>query len=91
MVSGTYTLTVQATDNQGQTTTSAPVMVTALQPLSFSLWVSNKGLGGANALDTAFPAKDGISNLMKYALGLDPHKALSSATMTDGTNPECQR
>ena len=87
VVSGTYTLTVQATDNQGQTTTSAPVTITALQPLSFSSWVNNNSLTGAVALDTASPAKDGISNLMKYALGLDPHKALSSATMTDGTNP----
>ena len=87
VASGTYTLTLQATDNQGQTTTSAPVTVTVTQPLSFSAWASNKGLSGANALDTASPAKDRISNLMKYALGLDPNKALSSVTMTDGTNP----
>ena len=44
-------------------------------PQTSSMWTSAKGLGGADASQTATPAKDGISNLVKYALGLDPSRA----------------
>ena len=89
MTSGTYKLTVQATDDQGQTTTSAAVTVTIVKPLTFASWASNNSLNGAMALDTASPAKDGISNLMKYALGLNPNQR--SLSVTDGTNPGMPR
>ena len=82
VAAGTYSLTAKVTDNQGQTTTSAPVTVTVKPAVNFSNWASDNALSGAAALDTASPAKDGISNLMKYALGLNPNQVC--ARVTDG-------
>lgn len=54
-------------------------------PQLYNSWASSNGLNGANALDTATPAGDGIPNLLKYALCLDPSR--SCARPTDGSNP----
>jgi len=81
---GQYLLTAKATDNQGQTTTSTPVSIT-VNAEGYAAWVAIHGLADTDALETAKPAKDGIPNLTKYALGLCPTTA--STTVTDGTNP----
>ncbi len=41
-------------------------------PITFSSWASNYGLTGAAAAMTADPNNNGVSNLLEYALGLDP-------------------
>lgn len=51
---------------------------------TFETWVAANNLMGENALETANPAGDGVSNLVKYALGLDPH--LPALAPTDGTH-----
>lgn len=43
-----------------------------IDPITFARWAERYGLEGANALPTADPFGSGLSNLMKYALGLDP-------------------
>ena len=72
---GAYTLRLTATD--GDITTFADVSAAITGgPLSYSQWASSHGLPGdgtgSGAL-TANPAKDGITNAMKFALGLDPN------------------
>jgi hypothetical protein len=52
---------------------------------TYQMWVTGYNLTGGNALETAAPARDGVSNLVKYALGLDPH--LPALAPTDGTHP----
>ena len=76
---GSYSLMLMA--NDGFITTWANITGTIMSP--FNLWISPYGLTGNNALSTASPAGDGISNLMKYALGLNPNKVC--ATPTNGT------
>ena len=39
---------------------------------TFSTWASSHGLVGEDALPGATPANDGITNLMKYALAIEP-------------------
>ncbi len=51
---------------------------------TFQTWVTGYNLTGENALETANPAGDGVSNLVKCALGFDPHQA--ALAPTDGTN-----
>jgi hypothetical protein len=41
-------------------------------PITFSSWASSYGLTGAAAAMTADPNNNGLSNLLEYALGLDP-------------------
>ena len=50
----------------------------------FSAWAAAEGLG-PNADPKASPAHDGISNLIKYALGLNPNAVVSA--VTNGTTP----
>ncbi len=52
---------------------------------SYATWVSLHELSGDEALETSNPARDGISNLMKYALRLDPNELVSEET--DGVVP----
>lgn len=52
---------------------------------SYAAWAATNGLTGNNALENANPAKDGIANLIKYALGLDPNQIVTQ--ITDGTVP----
>ncbi len=85
-VTGSYTLKVAVKDSIGSSApTNATVSVTVTAPPLYSGWVSANSLGGLNALETASPKGDGITNLMKYALGLNPNEFCFA--LTDGTNP----
>jgi hypothetical protein len=53
--------------------------------LLYAGWATSKGLTGSDALDTASPSGDGIPNLTKYALDLDPHQFGSMPT--NGVSP----
>ena len=81
-LSGSFTLRLTA--NDGSITTFADVLA-GITGQTFSSWTGGKGLSGPNAALTACPAGDGVSNLMKYALGLDPNHVCLKPT--DGTNP----
>ena len=54
---------------------------------SFATWMSTNypALTGADALPTANPSHDGLSNLVKYALGLDPTVCQSAGTRSGNT------
>jgi|GEM_PF-6935517 len=89
-VAGTYTLKVAVKDSIGNSTpASATKSVVVTAPPLYSGWVSSNSLTGGNALDSASPAGDGITNLTKYALGLNPQQFCF--TRTDGTNPGLPR
>jgi autotransporter-associated beta strand protein len=47
-------------------------LVVAAAAQSFSAWLQQYGLSGADAAMSAAPAGDGIPNLLKYAFNLDP-------------------
>ena len=82
---GSDSFTYSVMDGRGSTavgTVSVTVNVTAQ---GFSAWASANGLTGNNALPSADPAHDGISNLIKYALGLNPNAVVSN--ITNGTTP----
>jgi alpha-tubulin suppressor-like RCC1 family protein len=51
---------------------------TAFVLQTFASWVASNGLSGASAEANACPAGDGIPNLLKFALGLDPDQIASS-------------
>ena len=42
------------------------------QPAAYSTWATSKGLSGGSALPSANPDGDAYSNLIEYALGLNP-------------------
>jgi hypothetical protein len=75
VISGTPTQTGVFT---GTVTASNTVSPAATQNFSitigstYSNWVSQYGLTGNQALQTAIVSPDGLTNLTKYALGLDP-------------------
>ena len=78
-VAGTFTPTLNAVNASG--TGSATLNLVVLTP--YSIWqnqvftpaqLANPAISG----DTANPAGDGISNLMKYALGLNPNAGYSA-------------
>lgn len=50
--------------------TFAAAAVTATSP--YGIWADSHDLNGNDSLPTAAPIADGIPNLMKYALGIDP-------------------
>jgi hypothetical protein len=52
---------------------------------TYQAWAAGHNLTGDDAVETANPAGDGVSNLVKYALGLDPHQV--ALAPTDGTHP----
>ena len=53
---------------------------------AFGNWATIHGLSGADASPTANPSGDGITNLVKYALGLDPTVgAPAPGTLSGGT------
>ncbi len=56
---------------------------------SYASWTTLHNLTGDDALSTANPSRDGINNLMKYALGLNPK--VPTLTPTDGMNPGLPR
>jgi hypothetical protein len=58
-------------------------------PATFNSWANRYGLSGANAAWNADPNKNGLVNLLEYALGLDPtaiggSRGTSVGTVTDG-------
>jgi hypothetical protein len=72
----TYYYVVTSVNNGGEGSNSVEVTAQPLSPIQ--LWrQTNFGTINANdpvAGDAAMPMNDGITNLMKYALGLDPKK-----------------
>jgi hypothetical protein len=52
-------------------------------PQLYSAWATANGLAGPNALDLASPAGDGIPNLVKYALGLNPNQTYPTSGTGD--------
>ncbi len=53
--------------------------LTAL-PATFASWAASQGLAGGNASPAANPDGDAFSNLMEYALGLNPNGGADNAT-----------
>jgi predicted outer membrane repeat protein len=51
---------------------------------TYQTWVTGYNLTGENARETANPSGDGVNNLVKYALRLDPNQV--SLIPTDGTH-----
>jgi hypothetical protein len=66
---GTFTGTVTASNGVG-TAASQPFSITIYN--TYSSWAASNGLTGNNALQTAVLEPDGLNNLYKYALGLNP-------------------
>ena len=59
--------------------------VTVTRNSTFTSWINNyPSLTGSNALPDASPAGDGVSNMMKYALGLDPTQVATNLDGYDG-------
>ena len=54
-----------------QTSTPATLAVSG-SAATYSSWAAQEGLSGASALSTAIISHDGLNNLYKYALGLNP-------------------
>jgi hypothetical protein len=44
----------------------------SVAPVGFAAWAASYGLSGANALATADPDKDGLTNVIEYAFALTP-------------------
>lgn len=76
---GSYGLKFTAFD--GDITTWAGVSATITGVAGYDAWVASKGLTGPDALETATPAHDGVTNLIKYALGLEPLQVANPATL----------
>lgn len=72
------------TPNDGSVDAIQLSAITVSEP-PYTTWVSFHGLSGDAALEMSNPAGDGISNLMKYALQLDPNEFVSAET--DGLVP----
>ncbi len=89
---GEYVLRLTATD--GGIITFADVMASispASGPMDFSGWAISHDLPGDGTglgAPDAKPANDGITNAMKFALGIDPHVAGYQGHMTQGTVTE---
>ncbi len=84
---GTNTWQVQAVDGAGNVAANSNGALTIIGPLTplqqwrqtnFSTLNANDPIGG----DTANPAGDGLANLLKYGLGLDPHQAVTAGLPT---------
>ena len=60
--------------------------IIVIQPeQTFQTWILEHTLTGDDALPSATPGGDGVSNLLKYALGLEPK--IATVFITDGTKP----
>jgi len=66
----TYFYRVYATDNTGNSSFTNASATTLGN--TYSSWVIQEGLTGANALQTAIVSSDRLTNLFKYATGLNP-------------------
>jgi hypothetical protein len=75
--SGSYENTAQGT--------FAATAVTATSP--YGIWADSHALTGNDSLPTAEPLADGIPNLLKYALGIDPQIAGFQGHLDHGTTP----
>lgn len=53
-------------------------------PDGYSLWVTQNSLTGPNALKDADPDKDGVKNVLEYALGLLPNVSSRVEVVTTG-------
>lgn len=51
----------------------------------FASWVTIHGLAGNNALPSSNPARDGVSNLLKFAFNLDPTRSDPRVLASGGT------
>ena len=67
---GTFPFTVTASNGFG---TAATQNVTITVYPTYAYWAAQEGLTGNNAQESAIISPDGITNITKYALGLDPH------------------
>jgi beta-glucosidase-like glycosyl hydrolase len=84
---GTHAWQVRAIDGAGNVTTNTNGSLTIIGPLTpLQQWrQTNFGTINPNdslAGDTANPAGDGLVNLLKYALGIDPHQATAAGLPT---------
>ena len=73
-----YSVTVTGTVAPAATSNTASLTVTQ----GFTDWATAKGLTGTTAAATATPAGDGITNLVKFAHGLDPLQPVTSGLPT---------
>ena len=53
-------------------------------PDGYALWVTQNSLVGADALKEADPDKDGVKNVLEYALGLNPKASSLEEVLTTG-------
>jgi len=74
---GIYTGTVTATNGLAPDATQA---FTITVGTSYTAWVGLQGLTGNQALPTAVVSPDGMTNLMKYAQGLNPFTTYNPGT-----------
>ena len=80
--SGTNKVEVSVLNSHGLETIKSWSVTTAQ---GFDYWLGKNGLRGSEAGALANPARDGVSNLLKYALGMCPRTPCNAAT--DGTKP----
>jgi len=81
---GTNVISTVVTAQDG--TTQSTYTTTVTRATSYTSWIANyPSLTGANALSTANPSHDGLTNLMKYALGLDPTVAHGAPGSLNGS------
>jgi len=82
LVGGTNAITIAVTAPDGVSTKTYTVTVTREAP--YTSWISTNypGLTGANALPTADPDGDGLTNLQEYAFGGDPTASTSTLQYT---------
>ncbi len=67
-VAGIYTVTYNAADASGNNATPVTRSVTVEGPAGFSGWITGFGLAAGQQGGSADPDKDGISNLLEYAI-----------------------
>jgi len=83
VTSGAATFANYASPSTTVGATAGPVVIQANFvreiPKQLDLWMKAYGLAGSDALATANPAGDGIKNLIKYALGIDPSQPSQAA------------
>lgn len=61
--------------NAGGSVDSAAATVAVASVTGYEAWVATHSLAGGNALLSASPAGDGVTNLVKFALGMAPDAA----------------
>lgn len=83
---GTYSFKLSVTDSSASPFVDEKfftMTVTDPNALTYDIWTSNHGLSGNLALGDADPDRDGVVNLIEYAINADP-TVMDSALM-----PEC--